>query len=406
MVGPVAHVIVGYAGGLWPSEQSRHREDWSVNDPNTIRFVGLDVHRDTIVIAVAVKDGNPADVWGPVPNDIPALIKRLLKFAPAESLRCCYEAGPTGFVLVRRLRDVGIACEVVAPSLIPVQPGARVKTDRRDAKKLAQYLRSGDLTAVHVVDSATEAIRDLSRSRDDAKRSERASRNQLSKFLLRNGRWFTRKSTWGPSHLAWLAAQQFDNPAQQDVMNDYREAVEMATARVGRLTARLVERVAAWEKAPLVTALQALRGVELVTAATLVSEVGDFRRFGSASELMSFVGLVPSEHSSGRTRRQGRITRTGNAHVRWTLVESAWHYRRLPRMSKAIRERNDKVSPAVRKIAWKAQQRLNKRMSRLMEKGKPAGQAVTAVARELAGFIWAIAREEVLLETGNNKIRA
>ena len=180
-------------------------------------------------------------------------------------------------------------------------------------------------------------------------------------------------------------------------MNDYREAVELATARVARLTVRLAERVAAWDRAPLVTALQAMRGIDLVSAVTLVAEVGDFRRFRTASELMSFVGLVPSEHSSGGSRRQGRITRTGNGHVRRILVESAWHYRRQPRMSKAIRRRNDKVSAGVRAIAWKAQHRLHKRMSRLTERGKPATQAVTAVARELVGFVWAIAREEVLL---------
>jgi transposase len=325
------------------------------------------------------------------------LIKRLLRLGPAASLRCCYEAGPTGFGLARRLKETGIACEVIAPSLVPVQPGARVKTDRRDAKKLAQYLRSGNLTAIHVLDPATEAIRDLERARDDAKRAERAARHQLSKFLLRHGRWFEGRSTWGPAHLAWLAKQQFDNEAQQDVMNDYREAVELATARVGRLTVRLAERVATWEKAPLVTALQALRGVDLVSAATLVAEVEDFRRFSSATELMSFVGLVPSEHSSGGSRRRGRITRTGNSHARRILVESAWHYRRQPRMSKAIRARNDKVSAAVRAIAWKAQQRLHKRLPRLIGRGKPATQAATAVARELVGFVWAIAREEVLL---------
>ena len=334
---------------------------------------------------------------GTVPNDIPGLIKRLLRLGPAASLRCCYEAGPTGFGLTHRLKETGIACEVIAPSLVPVQPGARVKTDRRDAKKLAQYLRSGNLTSIHVLDPATEAIRDLERARDDAKRAERAARHQLSKFLLRHGRWFEGRSTWGPAHLAWLAKQQFDNKAQQDVMNDYREAVELATARVGRLTVRLAERVATWEKAPLVTALQALRGVDLVSAATLVAEVEDFRRFSSATELMSFVGLVPSEHSSGGSRRRGRITRTGNSHVRRILVESAWHYRRQPRMSKAIRARNDKVSAAVRAIAWKAQQRLHKRLFRLTGRGKPATQAATAVARELVGFVWAIAREEVLL---------
>lgn len=368
-----------------------------MSESTTIRYVGLDVHRDSIAIAVAVADGKPAESLGTVPNDIPKLIKRLLRLGPAASLRCCYEAGPTGFGLARRLKEAGIACQVIAPSLVPVQPGARVKTDRRDAKKLAQYLRSGDLTPIHVLDPATEAIRDLERARDDAKRAERAARHQLSKFLLRHGRWFEGRSTWGPAHLAWLAKQQFDNKAQQDVMNDYREAVELATARVGRLTVRLAERVATWEKAPLVTALQALRGVDLVSAATLVAEVEDFRRFSSATELMSFVGLVPSEHSSGGSRRQGRITRTGNSHVRRILVESAWHYRRQPRMSKAIRARNDKVSAAVRAIAWKAQQRLHKRLFRLTGNGKPATRAVTAVARELVGFVWAIAREEVLL---------
>jgi transposase len=368
-----------------------------MNEGTTIQFVGLDVHRDSIAIAVAVRDGKPAESLGSVPNDIPGLIRRLLRLGPAGSLRCCYEAGPTGFGLARRLHAAGIACQVIAPSLVPVQPGARVTTDRRDAQKLAQYLRSGDLTPVHVLDPATEAIRDLERARDDAKRAERAARHQLSKFLLRHGRWFEGRSTWGPAHLAWLAKQQFDDKAQQDVMNDYREAVEMATARVGRLTGRLAERVAAWEKAPLVTALQALRGVDLVSAATLVAEMGDFRRFASASELMSFVGLVPSEHSSGGSRRQGRITRTGNGHVRRILVESTWHYRRQPRMSKAIRARNERVSAPVRAIAWKAQQRLHTRLYRLMGRGKPASQAVTAVARELVGFVWAIAREEVLL---------
>lgn len=366
-------------------------------EATTIRFVGLDVHRDSISIAVAISDGKPAASLGAVPNDVPALIKKLLRLGPAASLRCCYEAGPTGLVLARRFQEAGIACQVIAPSLVPVQPGARVKTDRRDAKKLAQYLRSGDLTPIHVHDPATEAIRDLERARDDAKRAERAARHQLSKFLLRHGRWFAGRSTWGPAHMAWLAGQTFEHPAQQDVMNDYREAVEMATARAARLTQQLAERVAAWEKAPVVTALQALRGVDLVSAATLVAEVGDFRRFATASEFMAFVGLVPSERSSGNSRKQGRITRTGNGHARRTLVESAWHYRRQPRMSKAIRARNDRVSGVVRGIAWKAQQRLNKRMNKLIGRGMTSTRAVTAVARELAGFVWAIAREEVLL---------
>jgi transposase len=368
-----------------------------MNQATTIWFVGLDVHRDSIAIAVAGSDGKPAESLATVPSDTAGLIRRLLRLGPVESLRCGYEAGPTGLGLARQLGAAGIHCQVIAPSLIPVQPGMRIKTDRRDARNLAHFFRSGHLTAIHVLDPVTEAIRDLERARDDAKRAERSARHQLSKFLLRHGRWFEGKSTWGPAHQAWLAGQRFDQPAQQDVMDDYRESVELASARVARLTKRLAGRSAAWEKAPLVTALQALRGVEMVSAVTLVAEIGDFRRFGSASELMSFVGLVPSEHSSGGSRRQGRITRTGNSHVRRILIEAAWHYRRQARMSKAIRERNEKVSAPVRAIAWKAQKRLHKRLHRLLERGKPAPRAVAAVARELVGFVWAIAREEVLL---------
>jgi transposase len=281
--------------------------------------------------------------------------------------------------------------------MVPIQSGCRIKTDRRDAAKLAHYLRSGDLTPIYVPGEADEAIRDLERARDDAKVAERVTRHQLSKFLLRHGRTYPGKTSWNPAHKAWVAGQSFSQGAQRQVLADYREAVELAGARVARLTAQMLTASESWEKRPLVKAFQALRGVDMITAVTLVAEIGDFRRFGSASELMSFVGLVPSEHSSGGSRRQGRITRTGNGHVRRILIEAAWHYRRQPRMSQAIRQRNDRVSGPVRVIAWKAQQRLNKRLSRLRGRGKPINQAVTAVARELVGFVWAIAREEVLL---------
>jgi transposase len=291
----------------------------------------------------------------------------------------------------RRLIDAKIACEVIAPSLIPVQPGARVKTDRRDARNLAHYLRSGNLTPIFVLDPTTEAIRDLERARDDAKRAEQSARQQLSKFLLRHHRWFTGKSTWGPAHQAWLAKQAFDQPAQQDVMDDYREAVEMASARVARLTQKMAERSATWEKAPLVTALQALRGVEMVSAVTLVAEIGDFRRFASASELMAFVGLVPSEHSSGGSRRQGRITRTGNTHVRRILVEAAWHYRRPPRKGATLQRRQEGQSAQTLAISWKTQQRLYHVWQRLdSQRGKRKTIVAVAVARHLAGFCWAI----------------
>ena len=368
-----------------------------MSDPNTMRYVGLDVHKDTIVVAVANQGRVDSKVLATIPHDLASLSKILARLGPQASVSCCYEAGPTGFGLARQLKAAGWECIVIAPSLVPIQAGCRIKTDRRDAAKLAHFHRSGDLTKIHVPDQATEAIRDLERARDDAKRAERVARQQLTKFLLRHGRCFVGKTTWNPTHRAWIAKQVFDETAQKRVLTDGLAAVEQATARVDQLTSDLRELSAKWSLAPLVTALQALRGIEMVSAVTLAAEIGDFSRFAHASDLMAFVGLVPSEHSSGGNRRQGRITRTGNTHVRRILVEAAWHYRRQPRMSKAIRARNEPVSAAVRRIAWKAQQRLNKRMSRLLGRGKPPGQAVIAVARELSGFVWAIAREEVLL---------
>ncbi len=368
-----------------------------MSHPNKTRFVGLDVHKDTIVIAVAESGRAEAKVLATIPHDFTSLSKTLTRLGPADSLSCCYEAGPTGFGLARQLKAAGWDCVVIAPSLVPVQAGCRIKTDRRDAAKLAHFLRSGDLTTIHIPDAATEAIRDLERARDDAKRAERVVRHQLAKFLLRQGRIYPGKTSWTEAHKAWISKQVFTEAAQKRVLTDNLAAVEQATARVNQLTEDLRELSASWSLAPLVTALQAMRGIEMVSAVTLVAEIGDFRRFAKASDLMAFVGLVPSEHSSGGGRRQGRITRTGNSHARRILVESAWHYRRQPRLSKAIRARNEPVSAGVRRIAWKAQLRLNKRMSKLLGRGKRPNQAVIAVARELAGFVWAISREEVLL---------
>jgi transposase len=396
MVGPVTHVIVGYTERSSRTVQSQYREDWSMSHPNTIRYVGLDVHKATIVVAVA-DSSLPAKILATLPNDLATLLKTLGRIGTPKTILCCYEAGPTGYGLSRKLKAAGYTCHVVAPSMVPVKPGCRIKTDRRDAAKLAHYLRSGDLTFVSVPDQAAEAVRDLERARDDAKIAERVTRHQLSKFLLRHERIYTGKTAWNDAHLAWITLQKFDQLADQQVLADYREAVELAGARVARLTALMGEAVATWDKAPLVKALQALRGVDMVSAVTLVAEIGDFGRFAKAGDLMAFVGLVPSEDSTGESRRQGRITRTGNGHVRRIVVESAWHYRREPRMSKAIRLRNDLVSGGVRAIAWKAQKRLHARLNRLLGRNKPACQAVVAVARELVGFIWAIAREEELL---------
>jgi transposase len=362
-----------------------------------VRFVGLDVHKESIAIAVADGDGSAPENVATIPNDTALLVKRLRKLATGSTVRCCYEAGPTGFVLQRALDAAGIQCAVVAPSLVPQKAGDRVKTDRRDAVKLARFLRSGDLTEVYVPNAATEAMRDLERSRDDAKRAERTARHQLSKFLLRHGRTYDGKTAWTGMHLDWIRSQVFEHEAHNRVLVDYVQAVENATARVERLTKDIVELIESWSLRPLVKALQALRGVQVVTAVVLAAELGDFARFASAPALMAYLGLVPSEHSSGETQRRGRITRTGNGHVRRILVESAWSYRYRPTMSWEIRKRNEGVAPAVQAIAWKAQHRLHGRYKKLLGRGKNKQQTVTALARELAGFVWSIARQPKLL---------
>jgi transposase len=321
----------------------------------------------------------------------------LERLGPKARLRVCYEAGPTGYLLARRLQAQGFCCMVVAPSLIPRPGSRRIKTDRRDAIRLAHFLRSGDLVEVTVPEAQTEAMRDLERAREDAKQAERTARQQLDKFLLRQGRRWSDGTKWTVKHWRWIKQQEFPEEAARRVCHDYIFAVEQAIQRVERLTQDIGELVERWALGPLVCGLQALRGVDLVTAVVLAAEIGDFKRFGTARQLMAYLGLVPSEQSSGNTRRQGGITRTGNRHVRWILVEAAWNNRFGPRSSPRINARRKLVAPAVRVIAEKAEQRLHRRYRRLIDRGKCKQQAVTAVARELAGFVWAIAREENLL---------
>jgi transposase len=364
----------------------------------SIIYVGMDVHKDSIVIAVAREGREAAENWKTIPNDGVRLRKALKMLVKSgEVLKVCYEAGPTGFGLCRRLREAGIACMVVAPSLVPSKRGDRVKTDRRDARKLAHFLRSGDLTEVFVPTEAVEAIRDLERTRDDAKCAERVARHQLSKFLLRHDRHWE-KTTWTLKHRDWIRTQKFDFPAQQRVLEDYLKTVEDLAERVSRLTAQMEELVQETTLAPLVKALQAFRGISVVSAVTIAAEAGDLGRFATASQFMSYVGLVPSEDSSGERRRQGAITRCGNSHLRRILVEAAWHYRHAPSMSKELRRRNQGVAEGVRRIAWETQKRLNKRMYHLLHAGKCVQKAVIALARELAGFVWAVGQEKTLLE--------
>lgn len=359
-----------------------------------VRFVGLDVHADSIAIAVAEPGRGEPGTLATIPNDRALLLKRLRRLG---RVKCCYEAGPTGFGLQRALTAEGIDCVVVAPSLVPTRSGDRVKTDRRDAVRLARFLRSGDLTMVHVPDEATEAMRDLERARDDAKKAERVARHQLGKFLLRYERRYPGKTTWTLKHLEWVRAQHFPHEAQQRVVEDYLRTVEDQRERVERLTKSIVELVETWSLRPLVKALQALRGVSTIAATVLAAELGNLARFESAPNLMGYLGLVPSEHSSGEGRRQGRITRAGNGHVRRILVEAAWAYRFRARQSRALTERSAAVSPEVRRIAWRAQERLCAKYRRLTARGKNKNKTTAAIARELAGFVWAIAREPRML---------
>jgi len=359
-----------------------------------IIYVGLDVHKDTIAVAVA-EAGLRGEVreHGKIPNT-PAGLKALtVKVAAGErTLRFCYEAGPCGYGIQRQLSANGHECVVVAPSLIPRKPGERIKTDRRDAINLAKLHRAGELTPVWVPDQAHEAIRDLVRARQAAVRSLRQSRQQLSGFLLRHGQHYYRPA-WTLLHRRWLASLKFDQVVHHIVLEDYIAAIEVATARRDRLEADIEAALPEWSLAPVVQALQALRGVGLVAAATLMAELGDITRFSNPRQLMAYIGLVPSEHSSGRTRRQGGITKAGNGAARRMLIEAAWSYRFPARISREQLLRQERLAKPIRDIAWKAQERLCRRYRALARAGKLPTVITAAIARELAGFIWAIAKQ-------------
>lgn len=360
----------------------------------TSDYVGLDVHKASIAVAVARAGRGEPEYLGEIPNTEAAVRKLLKRLSPdGEVLSFCYEAGPCGYGLYRQLTGLGHDCAVVAPSLIPRKAGERLKTDRRDALSLGRLHRSGELTAVWVPDEEQEAIRDLTRAREDAKSLELKARQQLGAFLLRHGRVYGGKSRWTQAHLRWLETVKFDTPVQQIVLQDYIDTVKAAQTRVAELEAQMRAALETWSLRPVVEALMALRGLKLIVAMTTLAELGDLTRFDSPRELMAYLGLVPSEHSSGGSRRQGGITRTGNGHVRRVLVEAAWAYRFPARKSACIQRRAEKTSAEVQAIAWEAQKRLCGRYRALMQAGKQKQQVTTAVARELAGFIWAIACE-------------
>jgi len=361
----------------------------------TTLFVGLDVHKDSIAVAHVVEDRSADVIYvgaiGTRQSDIDALVRRLQ--SKAARLVFAYEAGPCGYVLYRHLSRKGLQCLVVAPSLIPKRAGDRVKTDRRDAVELARLLRSGDLTPVYVPRVEDEAIRDIARAREDAIADVKSAKFRLQAFLLRLGLHYSGRANWNAAHLRYLAKVVCPTPAQQIVFQESVRAVDQQVERVQRLDAELEEHVPSWRLYPLVQALQALRGVQHTVATIMVAEIGDLTRFDNPRQLAAFLGLNPSESSSGERRRQGSITKPGNGHARRALIEGAWAYRFPAKVSAHIQKRIETLPKPIQDIGWKAQLRLCKRFRRLTARGKHPNVAVTAVARELAAFMWAIARE-------------
>jgi transposase len=359
-----------------------------------LRFLGLDVHAETIAVAVAETNGETRSL-GTIANREDSIRKFIKKLGSPEQLRACYEAGPTGFVLYWQLTQLGVDCVVVAPSLVPKKPGDRVKTDRRDALKLAHCHRNGDLTAVWVPDDASEALRDLVRQREAAKQDQLRARHRLTKFLLRTGqRPPLGLKPWTERYMRWLAQVRYAQPAQEVTRLDCMNEFEHMSVRVKRLEEAIFEVV---KQAPqamqeLIRGLQALRGVAHISAVTIAAELGNISsRFQTARKLMGYSGAFPSEDSSGNRIRKGGITKAGNAHLRRIVMESAWCYRHLPRVGEKLRKRHQGVPAEIIEISWKAQNRLYKPYRKLTMAGKDQRKVITAVGRELLGFIWAIA---------------
>lgn len=360
---------------------------------HSMAYVAMDTHKKSIAVSVA-DGGRRGEVRyiGEISSEPAAVAKMVAKLAVRhENLSFCYEAGPCGYGLYRQITQLGHECVVVAPSLVPIRPGDKVKTDRRDATTMAALFRSGELTAVWVPDEAHEAMRDLCRARQMAMQGLRRARQQVLGFLLRQGRTYSTGKHWTGKHRRWLAAQRFDHPARQIAFEEMVQVVDEAEARRDRLARQMEELVPSWSLAPVVTAIQALRGIASIAAITIVAEIGDFHRFANPRQLMAYLGLVPCEHSSGAKTARGNITKAGNTRARRMLVESAWTYRLPARVGEAILKRNQAVTQSVRDIAWKAQLRLCARHRRMTRAGKPANVVNVAIARELAAFVWAIA---------------
>ena len=360
---------------------------------NITTFVGLDVHKETITVAATDHSGIVRDI-GTIKNERPAILKMVKKLGNPESLYFCYEAGPCGYGVHRQLTNMGAKCVVVAPSLIPRAPGERVKTDRKDAQKLAKMLMWGQLQPVWVPDEEHEAFRQLVRAREYAQEDVTCKKNQIGKLLMYCG--VTPPvgvNPWSSTFREWLPKVRFDFDFQNIMFSEYLHALNEAESRVKRLEALIAEASLNSKLARVIAGLQCLRGVSLITAATVVAEAGDITRFTSPAKLMAYAGLVPSEHSSGKSISRGRITKTGNNHLRRVVVEAAWHYRHIPRVGETLKKRQQGVPEEVKQIAWKAQQRLNYKIRKSLARGKNKNVVTVATARELLGFMWAIAMQ-------------
>jgi transposase len=359
----------------------------------SIMYVGLDVHKNSIKIAFA-EGGRDDEVrhYGKIDSSLEALDRVIRKLmSKGCELSFVYEAGPCGYDIYRHLRSIGLDCTVVAPSLIPKQSGNRIKNDRRDAQMLARLHRAGELTKTYAPCLEDEAMRDLTRAREDAKGLEKRAKQRILAFLLRQGYRYSGRSPWSRAHFRWIANLKMPHPAQQIVLQESLEALSECRQRVDHLTEQIQALLPQWRLSPVVRALQLLRGVSLIVAATTVAEVGDLTRFDSPIELMSYLGLVPSEHSSGGKTRRGSITKTGNGHVRRVLIEAAWAYRLPARVSLKLQQRQEGLPQNICAISWQAQLRLCARHKRLLAKGKATQLITTAIARELCAFMWAIA---------------
>lgn len=361
----------------------------------TIKYIGLDVHKKFITIAIA-EQGRDGEVrlYGNIDYDMKQLDKFIrLQTSQGHEPKFVYEAGPCGYYLYRHLTGNGIDCSVVAPSQIPKKSGDRIKNDNRDAVKLARLYRAGELTAVYVPDEADEALRDLTRAREDAIKALRTAKQQLNAFLLRHNILYSGRSKWTTAHFNWLARISMNHPGQQIALQEYIDAVDLNIERVKRLTDQVESLSSQCRLTPLVKALQSMRGISVIISSIVASELGDLKRFKHPEKLMAYLGLIPSEYSSGGKEKRGAITKSGNGHVRRALIEAAQSYRLPARKSRAIRQRQEGLPEKIKQISWDAQVRLCGRYRALVARGKKSNVAKTAVAREMAGFIWAIAQE-------------